>query len=166
MNNKILVGFIVLVAGALAGWYFLGSGGLKGKLPSYGPGGTPPSTNETPSGVSPTVSTVGSETQGSVTGTEKGGTNERTVVTYTANGFNPKTVTVKSGTTVVFMNDSLQVMWVASAVHPTHQLLPGFDQLTSVGRGGSYEYTFTKVGMWKYHNHVNPADTGTVEVTQ
>ncbi|MBI2405021.1 hypothetical protein HYV22_02475 [Candidatus Gottesmanbacteria bacterium] len=161
--NKILVGLVVLVGGALAGWYFLGPVGLKGKLPSYVP--TPPSqTNETPSGVSPTAGTVGGEIPGSVAGGEKGGTNERTVVTYTANGFNPKTVTVKAGTTVVFMNDSSAVMWVASAVHPTHQLLPGFDQLASVGRGGSYEYTFTKVGTWKYHNHVNPSDTGTVEV--
>lgn len=163
MNNKILVGLVVLVAGVLAGWYLLGSGGLKSKLPSYAPG-TPPQANETPSGVNPTVSTVGGETPSSVTGTEKGGVNERIVVTYTANGFNPKTVTVKAGTTVVFMNDSSGAMWVASAVHPTHQLLPGFDQLKSVGRSGSYEYMFTKVGTWKYHNHVNPADTGTVIV--
>jgi hypothetical protein len=57
-------------------------------------------------------------------------------------------------------------MWVASAVHPTHLLLPGFDELKSTGKGGTYEYTFVKVGTWQYHNHVNPSDTGSVVVTE
>jgi hypothetical protein len=57
-------------------------------------------------------------------------------------------------------------MWVASAVHPTHQLLPGFDQLASVAKGGTYEYSFAKVGTWKYHNHMKPTDFGGVVVTE
>jgi len=91
---------------------------------------------------------------------------ERTVITYTDGGFNPKTVTVKVGTTVTFMNDSSGLMWVASDPHPVHTLLSGFDELNSVSKGGSYEYTFTKVGTWTYHNHMNPSLKGTVVVTQ
>jgi len=97
---------------------------------------------------------------------EKGGVPARVVVTFTDSGFSPKTVTVSSGSTVAFMNESTGGMWVASDVHPTHQLLPGFDAQKSVAKGGSYEYTFTKVGTWTYHNHVAPTQTGTVVVTK
>ncbi len=142
MNNKILVGFVVLVGGAIAGWYLLGSGYSKGTPASE----VAPKTNETTG--APVVS------------------GEKTSISYGTGGFTPATVTVKVGTTVRFANDGSAQMWVASAVHPTHQVLPGFDQLTSVGNGGSYEYTFTKVGTWKYHNHVNPSETGTVIVTE
>ena len=98
---------------------------------------------------------------------EKGGVSAvaTSSVQYGDSGFTPNTVSVKAGTTVRFSNQSSRGMWVASAVHPTHQLLPGFDQLQSVGKGGTYEYTFAKVGTWKYHNHVNATDTGTVVVT-
>ncbi|MDO8451750.1 MAG: hypothetical protein Q7S76_02670, partial [bacterium] len=95
---------------------------------------------------------------------EKGGIPARTVITYSDSGFTPASVTVSVGTTVQFVNEAETGMWVASAVHPTHQLLPGFDELTSVGRGGTYEYTFGKVGTWKYHNHMAPTKTGVVIV--
>ncbi len=159
MINKIFIGFVVLVAGALAGWYLLGSGGLKSKMNLY-PTGTSVNT-PTPSSDG---SMSGSKTSGR-TGTSKGGVMERTVVTYADGGFNPKIVTVSVGTTVTFMNDSSGAMWVASDIHPTHQLLPGFDELNSVSKGGSYEYTFVKVGTWTYHNHMNPSVKGTVVVT-
>ena len=87
------------------------------------------------------------------------------VVRYSNSGFSPNTIGVKVGTTVTFINDSAEQMWVASAFHPTHQVLPGFDQLKWVGADGTYQYTFTKAGDWKYHNHLNPKHFGTV-VTQ
>ncbi len=57
-------------------------------------------------------------------------------------------------------------MWTASAPHPQHTNYAGFDQLKSVPNGGTYEFTFTKVGTWKYHNHVAPTFTGSVTVTE
>jgi len=159
--NKIFIGLVVLVAGALAGWYLLGSGGLKNKLIPYSTSNTPVATTTPSSG----GSISGPQTPGGV-GTSKGGVMERTVVTYSDGGFNPKTVTVKVGTTVTFMNDSSGAMWVASDPHPVHTLLSGFDELNSVRKGGSYEYTFTKVGTWTYHNHMNPSMKGTVVVVR
>lgn len=92
-------------------------------------------------------------------------TREKAVqVSYTKTGFSPATLTVKSGTTVVFSNNSGKPMWVASTPHPVHTDLPGFDQLKSVGRGGSYSFTFSKAGSWKYHNHVAPGERGVVVV--
>lgn len=100
-----------------------------------------------------------------VTGaTESGMMKKEAAVDYTDSGFAPKSITVKVGTTVTWTNKSVKPMWVASAVHPTHQVLPEFDQLTSVEKGDTYSYTFTKVGIWKYHNHKSPSDGGTVVV--
>ncbi len=151
MNSKVLVGLVVLLVGVGAGWYFLR-------------GGKPAPETITPPTASPT--TLGTEPPATGSNSEGDKGFERLTVAYTDTGFASKTVTVKKGTNVTFSNSSSKGMWVASALHPTHQLLPGFDQLKSVAVGGTYEYTFVKVGTWKYHNHVAPADTGTVVVTE
>lgn len=85
-------------------------------------------------------------------------------VIYNASGFNPKTLTIKAGETVVFKNNSSKDFWPASAVHPTHAIYPEFDAKKAIEAGGTYSFTFTRVGSWKYHNHLNPADTGTITV--
>ena len=164
MNKKLLIGLLVLVAGIGVGWYV-----FRGSQPTETPTQGMPVPGTT--GVEETVvSTI--PAPGSADAMEEAKTGERLsdianmVVTYTASGYAPNTITVKKGTTVTFVNQSSGGMWVASAVHPTHQLLPGFDQLASVAKSGMYEYTFTKVGTWKYHNHVNASDTGTVIVTE
>ena len=150
--NKIVIGLIVVVLGVFAGWYFLGSTQSQ-------------SSQETDSAVQEVPTTSGiDETE--VFGEDEQFMGENVIVTYSDSGFTPNTVTVKAGTTVSFVNESTKQMWVASAMHPTHQLLPGFDELESVGEGGTYEYTFAKIGTWKYHNHVGPSDTGSVVVTE
>jgi plastocyanin len=154
MNNKIFVGLIVIVAGVLVGWYF-----MKGT----------PAPQTTQIEVTPTL--AGSNLGAPEAATEvanrldKGGEATRTVVTLTDTGFAPKP-TVKVGTIVTFVNESSGSMWVASDPHPTHTLLTGFDELKSVEKGGTYEYTFTKVGTWTFHNHLNPRMKGTVVVTE
>jgi plastocyanin len=91
-------------------------------------------------------------------------TAQTTTVMYTDEGFSPNPVAINVGDTVEFVNNSSSGMWVASAVHPTHEELPGFDQNESVGEGGTYRFTFTEAGTWNYHNHANPEDTGSVVV--
>ncbi|MDP3996810.1 MAG: hypothetical protein Q8P86_03920 [bacterium] len=95
-------------------------------------------------------------------------------VRYTGSQFSPKTVTIKQGQTVLFINDSDRPMWVGSDIHPTHSLYPeksdsdclgsSFDQCGSGGRGTEYEFTFERTGVWGYHNHVAPGHTGTITV--
>lgn len=75
-------------------------------------------------------------------------------ITYTNDGFVPTELTVKAGTKVTFINQSDVKMWVASANHPAHLLYPEFDEKTAVAKGGSYSFTFNKVGTHPYHNHV------------
>lgn len=161
MNSKVLVGLVVLLVGVAAGWYF-----LQGTKPApYTPVSREEGVVETTPATEPQV-TLSAEPPATGGGTEKGVVTGKVSVTYGAGGFAPNSVSVKKGATVVWTNQSQGGMRVASAVHPTHQLLPGFDQLKSVSVGGTYEYTFEKVGTWKYHNHVAPADTGTVVVTE
>ena len=86
-------------------------------------------------------------------------------VTYTDTGFSPKSITVKLGDTVTFMNNSSKMMWVASAPHPTHTNYPEFDPKKGSTAGESYSFTFDdKAGSFNYHNHLNPTDFGTIVV--
>lgn len=157
MNNKVFIGLVVLAAGVLVGWFF-----LKGPTPT-GTEGDKTTQESTPAGsnLPPAPDATG---EGDAM--EKGGVAARTVVVLSDGGFAPLSVTVKSGTVVSFVNEGDGQMWVASAPHPTHSILPDFDQKASVGNGGTYEYTFTRVGTWKFHNHAVPSQTGTVIVTE
>jgi plastocyanin len=158
MNNRIFIVLVILAAGVLAGWYY-----LKGN-PRVSPAGQTSQVTPTPSGSN--LGAPPAVTGSGAGGVEKGGVAARTVVTYTYTGFAPKPTTVRVGDTVTFVNESSGQMWVASDPHPTHTLLPGFDELQSVGKGGTYEYTFTKVGTWTFHNHMSPGIKGTVVATQ
>ena len=85
-------------------------------------------------------------------------------VRYTDNGFIPATLEVPVGTMVQFINESNDVMWVASNEHPGHEILPTFDQFGTAEKGGSYMYTFDKSGNWAYHDHINAAKEGVIAV--
>lgn len=89
---------------------------------------------------------------------------DEVVVDMTSAGFSPNLINVKAGDNVRFENKNTENHWPASAVHPTHQELPGFDALGPVAPGESYEFTFTKVGEWRYHDHLNPTIFGKVVV--
>jgi len=103
---------------------------------------------------------------------------EPAIVTYTDNGFSPLNLTIASGTTVVFKNQSSSPMWPASAFHPTHRAYPGsgiekcgtpeqpkiFDACGEIPAGQSWSFKFDIPGTWKYHDHLNPEKTGIITV--
>ncbi|HLC94471.1 MAG TPA: hypothetical protein VJH96_02800 [Patescibacteria group bacterium] len=95
---------------------------------------------------------------------ENGIIQEKVIIKYTDQGFEPKSLTVKVGTPVTFTNMSAKSMWVASAPHPAHTDLPGFDALKAMGKGESYTFTFSALGTWKYHDHMSPSDFGSIVV--
>lgn len=110
--------------------------------------------NPSPTVIVPTEATTGAQKM------------QKNTVEYTDKGFDPKSITVKAGTKVTWKNIGDKPMWVASAPHPAHTDLPGFDQLKSTGKDSSYTFTFTKPGSWKYHNHVMASDFGVVMVVE
>lgn len=95
-----------------------------------------------------------------------------TMVTYNDAGFSPSSITVEKGATVVFENKSSYVFWPASAPHPAHDGYPeeggcgggAFDACGEIPSGKSWSFRFDIPGMWGYHNHLEPGDTGTIVV--
>lgn len=145
MSRIILaVGFVVLIlVGGLVWWQ---SGGESNEITVSQPPTPPPPAAPLVSGPELTITPLVN-------------------VVYTNSGFSPERLTIKAGTIVVFKNESdLNPMWVASDIHPSHQILPSFDQLKGAAKGETYEYTFTQTGTWAYHNHLSPLHGGTVTV--
>ena len=125
------------------------------------------------------VSEVPGETTATSTPTPDTAPSGKTVtVTYNGTSFSPATVTISKGDTVRFVNSGTGSMWVASAVHPSHNVYDGttradhcgssyagiapFDQCKAAKE--TYSFTFTKAGTWGYHDHVNAGATGKVVV--
>jgi plastocyanin len=86
------------------------------------------------------------------------------VVHVTDEGFEPRSITVEAGRTVVFENVGDEAHWPASDDHPTHQEYPGFDPRKPVQPGTEWSFTFDRPGEWGYHDHMNPYLTGEIIV--
>ena len=63
-----------------------------------------------------------------------------------------------------FVNADENFFWPASNEHPTHEIYPEFDAKKPLDHGINYSFTFTKRGVWQYHNHLNPRAGGNVIV--
>jgi len=152
MGKYIIIVIVVIVL--LGGGFYL----MKGNSATQQPTQTNQTAqqNSQPSSMKAQPTTVSSS--GNTAGTN--------AVSYTANGFEPQTITIKAGQSVTWTNKDSDEVWVASNPHPTHTDYPGFDELKSMSNGETYSFTFTKVGQWGYHNHLNPGQHGTVIVTQ
>jgi len=147
--NKIIIA-IVVIAIIIVGGYFL----LNNSQPSTQSNSVPQQPmQETPSAPSPTTQAPTAETPAA-----------QNVVTYEGSRFSPNVLRVKAGATVTFKNESSDPMWVASNPHPIHTDYPGFDAKRGYAKGESYSFAFTKLGSWKYHNHLNPGEDGTIIV--
>lgn len=85
-------------------------------------------------------------------------------VTTTDKGFEPETIKIKKGTEVVFKNLGIQPHWPASNLHPTHGIYPEFDPQKAIDPGEAWPFVFKKKGAWRYHDHLYPQVTGSIEV--
>lgn len=112
---------------------------------------------------------------GSVSASDSG---RQIVVRIGSTGFEPKSLEIAQGDTLVFQNDDDEPHWPASNIHPTHRLYPGtdidlcgsttdspiFDACRDLQPGESYAFTFAQPGLWRFHDHSNPRFTGKVSV--
>lgn len=159
MKNSPLIWLVVVAAIVLAiGVYFFTTQNAAA-----------PETTEEPMTQTPTDGT-GAEPDASVSVSLN-------TIRLTDTGFSPATLTVKKGTTVTFINQTSDTMWIGADEHPTHTEYDGtarsehcpntsgtaFDQC---GVGNTYSFTFNKVGTWEYHNHTDASQHGTVVVTE
>lgn len=102
---------------------------------------------------------------------EGGQTTSLATVRYDGRTFSPQRLRVPAGTRVTFVNVSglERPLYIASDPHPTHENYPGFDARVINGGtlpqpGASQSFTFTRPGVWGYHDHNFPTAVGAVEV--
>ena len=85
-------------------------------------------------------------------------------VVLTDEGFVPQSIRIKKGTTVTFTTTRENEFWPASNPHPSHFIYSGFDPREPIQPGDSWSYTFERVGVWEYHDHVRSYFTGIIYV--
>ncbi len=86
------------------------------------------------------------------------------IIHMPATGFDPAKLTIKQGTKVCYVNDDPEARWPASNIHPTHEIYSDFDSKTPVRSGDTWCFTFTKSGIWQFHDHLYSEFVGTVTV--
>lgn len=178
MNNKIIIAVIIVAIVVLGGYFLLKD---QQSSPTNLNLQTIPS-QETSQPQEPEESQKIQEPQDSQEPqkplSEPSSSVEQNIVIYSNSGYSPNILRVKVGTTITFKNESSKSMWTASAVHPSHTVYSGtpleehcpdnagtaFDACTGIQPGNSWNFTFTKPGNWKYHNHLAPSHTGTIIV--
>jgi plastocyanin len=84
-------------------------------------------------------------------------------VTLTDSGFQPQTLTIKSGARVVWTNNSGTVGTVNSDNYPTNLLYP-FLNFGQFNNGSSFSTVFQTTGTYTYYNFVSPGQKGTIIV--
>src|SRR5204863_7854438 len=77
-------------------------------------------------------------------------------VILTDRGFFPKDITISQGSIVVFSTITRAPFWPASDFHPSHTLYPEFDPKAPVSPSHEWQFTFSKPGVWTYHDHLHP----------
>lgn len=85
-------------------------------------------------------------------------------IAYTANGFDPDTVTVKSGDKVRIVNNNAKgQLEFGSDPHPSHTDNPELNT-GDIEHGYSATIIVSKTGKWGFHNHYKPSDHGFITV--
>ncbi len=78
-------------------------------------------------------------------------------ISYSNTGFSPKTLTIKKGDSVRFVNNSDIDLWIDSDT----SLLDSNRPLIS---GEMFSYTFSTSGNWDFFNKSKTSSTGTIQV--
>ena len=152
--NKLLILIIAVIVIAGAAIYM-----MQGGLPEVA--NMPAAENEPSGQANLPIGGLPQEGGGTTASPE---TPQGVIIRYTDAGYAPRTVTIKAGTKVTFLNESSMPMWPASAMHPTHLLLPELDAKAGVQAAGSYSFVFERAGGWKFHDHLKPMHTGEIVV--
>lgn len=87
-----------------------------------------------------------------------------TVINMEDGQFNPSKVFVKQNDVVSFNNVGKEDHWPASDIHPTHTIYPEFDPKKGIKPSEKWQFKFEKAGVWRFHDHLNPAISGEITV--
>ena len=144
MNSKYLIGIVTVTIIVVVAGIFL----ISGKKTQVSTPTTTPVTQSKPTTVvTPSSAEV-----------------KEHIVAVLDTGFSPALVTIKLGDRVIWVNrTSGAAVTVNSADHPTHQVYPPLN-LGEFKKNQSVQLVFEKLGAYKYHNHLNPSQTGIIVV--
>jgi len=84
-------------------------------------------------------------------------------ITYDGSSFSPEEVSIKSGGTVTFVNDSDTEVQPSSDNHPTHTVNPEIN-FGTIEPGESKTMTVDTKGEFGFHNHLSASQTGVINV--
>lgn len=173
MEKKYIIGLVIIAVVVFIGFW---AGKEKVIAPADNQNGVVPSTATQKPVSSSTVKTVPKKPVTTVQSKTPTKTTSVTVattpsvlpdgsylVTYTASGFVPPVIEIKPGKSVHFVNNSNKAMRIASQ-EPNSQVYGELNQGKTVGKGGTYDFTFLQAGEWKYMNRSNSIDTGVIVV--
>lgn len=148
MNKKVVsIAVIVLLVAGIAAWALVGKN--DSQTNSSENNETTPLDQQT--GTSDAQSEAGQEAS------------QEAVITFTNDGFSPKSLTVKAGTVVTVKNESSTNVQFSSDDHPSHRLNTEMN-LRVLGPGERATFTATTVGTHGYHDHIQDEYTGTLVV--
>jgi plastocyanin len=85
------------------------------------------------------------------------------VIQYTDDGFVPKTIQIPRGKGVRFVNQSSRGMRIFSDANSDSKFVD-LNQSKTLGKGGTYTFSFVTEGLWQYHNEVQPSDKASITV--
>lgn len=146
MKNTLIVLIVIIILAAGAYFLFLRGGQNKTSTTST-PIGTPSTSSATP---------ADEETSSSAN-----------TITFDGNSFSPSSVTVKSGDTLTWINNSSVDLEIGVNPHPIHtgnREISGGEFVLKIAPGESKSVTVTKVGTFGYHNHLNSSQGGSIAV--
>ena len=143
MSKNVVIAAAVIIVLVIVGWFFTRS--KPTTVPEVSKSPTPAVSDSASPSASPSAAM-----------TEK-------AVTISSTGFSPKSITIKSGETITWMNGDSENHTVNSDNHPTHLLYP-FLNLGLIKPGEKQSVTISKTGTFTYHDHLNPSFKGSVTV--
>ena len=79
-------------------------------------------------------------------------------------GYSPDRLEILVGDSIEFVNSGEFDHWPASNIHPTHELYSDFDAQRPILPASSWTFTFFRAGLWGFHDHLTPQNTGEVVV--
>ena len=157
MNTKLVTAVVVVIILLGSGLYFWNKAEAPTPAEVNDSNTNTPSTNGDATGADKDKDDVGEPTKGEA---------KEFIVEMTSDGFAPSSITVKKGTTIVFVNKDTQNRWPASAVHPSHQCYLGFDALRGLKPGEKFAFVANTVKSCGFHDHLLPHLRGSLNVTE
>ncbi len=165
MRTRLLFG-LALAAPLLVGTYFFALPRTRSEPSDTSETASAPYTEDTNASRAEVVGSI------SAADAPRGAEVAPLVVRIGERGFEPTSLVISVGESVLFVNAGSKNAWPASNPHPAHSAYPerggcrssSFDACRGLAPGESWSFTFSEKGSWSFHNHLAPAQSGSIVV--